>query len=409
MERKQIFLNRDIGFYSGMALATPFLASIVPSIILYVSLIFLIPFFAVFVLRVRKINLEYINPLIICFLFLGCAHLIALVVTGTPFWIEGLRGIFSSFLMIFIYLVGRKSSKSDISIYNGFVAALIPAGLFFAVFSLIKLFLLQRGILIPYLGTPYPPDGSLKSDYNIFGFTMLLCALISLARLLYGNRKKIFLYITLVQTSLFSIAAFAAGARRIIILTPVMLLASFFFWVLRSGGIKLGRFFLIFGAVIGVVAGTFAVISIKPILHLLGTMGPDNFMGFISRVDRWAMSFELLAKQQYFIPMGFSYHTLYSCKFNNCMTIDYPHLTIVSEWLALGVVGLIVSLAVYFLLWRLVWASSRLGVETAMSFVAIAIIPHSIISGDNLLSNPQFMAVLLVLSSICEHRKISFR
>jgi len=140
---------------------------------------------------------------------------------------------------------------------------------------------------------------------------------------------------------------------------------------------------------------TGTVMPVHP-AEMLGTLQRDQVYGLDSRVDRWQLALDLLAQGAWLGGMGFAYHEVFSCRFAACSFLDYPHFPILSEWLIGGVAGAVVAVAIYFLLFRSIWRSGRVGLTSGSSAIALAVVPYSLLSGDTLFSIPQFIIVCLL-------------
>ncbi|KYG69898.1 hypothetical protein AZI85_16015 [Bdellovibrio bacteriovorus] len=408
MSERNLFFKKDIGFYAGIALATPFLASVLPSAVLYLSLLTLVPFCLFVLSKVRCADLRYFNFLIGAFSVLLLTYVFSLFTTGTPFVFEVVRGIVGALVLISVYLLGRTSPERNTAMYDGFTFALIPVTLILSILALIKMSLLMRGSEVPFMNMPYPQAASLKSDYNIFAFTMLFAALLALGKLIYGKNAKPKRLLYLLMFTLFAVCSIASGSRRILIMAPLVMGSFFAIGAIKNGRTKKTWKLLLTGAsVLVVMLVVFKVTYFNVFMkYLLESMSVDNLLGFLSRVDRWAMGWDLISKQSWFKPMGFAYHKVFACHFNDCTIYDYPHLTIFSEWLVSGILGLILSVAIFCFIMRLIVKAGNLGVVTGVSFIAAAAVPHALISGDILVSNPQFLGVLLVLCSLCDQKDL---
>ena len=143
---------------------------------------------------------------------------------------------------------------------------------------------------------------------------------------------------------------------------------------------------------------TGTVMPVHP-AEMLGTLQRDQAYGLDSRVDRWQVALDLLAHGAWLGGMGFAYHEVFSCRFAACSFLDYPHFPILSERLISGIAGTVVAVAIYFLLFRSIWRSGRVGWTSGSSAIALAVVPYALLSGDTLFSMPQFIMVCLLAQS----------
>src|SRR5690606_24194401 len=75
-----------------------------------------------------------------------------------------------------------------------------------------------------------------------------------------------------------------------------------------------------------------------PKYSMYRSLDSANKFGFKSREQRYQVAKDMIIKSP-LLPHGYGYHKIYSCEFSGCIDFDYPHFTIFSEWLGLGVVG----------------------------------------------------------------------
>jgi hypothetical protein len=126
-----------------------------------------------------------------------------------------------------------------------------------------------------------------------------------------------------------------------------------------------------------------------------------------SRLDRWNFAFDLIRKNP-IVGSGFAYHEMFSCKFVNCKFIDYPHMTIASEWLIAGILGAVLGLLFFVSLLVGAFKLGTLGMTSAASIAVVFTMPYSLISGDTILSTPHLIATGVLLECICTKRRLSF-
>ena len=301
--------------------------------------------------------------------------------------------------IVIISAVGRRPNADGAITCAGFLWGLLPACLPLACLGLVKFIGTEHGIQFSFLGSPYPPNGSLKLDYNIFGLSALTCGIFAMAMAARGQTKN--KWAMLVVTAIFFLSAAAAGSRRILILLPLCGL-FFFATLLRERKITAKSIVITVSGILALVVASSKLALLGPIAGLLGTINPDTMLGFLTRSERWKLALDVLAAKSFWKPSGFSYHETFSCRFSSCATVDYPHSPILSEWIILGAVGLILVLTFYTQLVRRLISSTGDILACCISIAGFAALLSSLISGDTLLSHSQLLAIVALYSYVCD-------
>jgi hypothetical protein len=148
----------------------------------------------------------------------------------------------------------------------------------------------------------------------------------------------------------------------------------------------------------GIASDSFRV-SIADPLSILATLRFEDMFGFSSRVERWNVGSDLLFENGWLLGTGFSYHKVFSCRFFDCASFDYPHFPLMSEWLIGGILGEIAAIIFLIMVFWSIWQSGRKGWKSGSTVLILAVMPYSMLSGDTLFSIPQFIALCLLAQS----------
>jgi hypothetical protein len=111
--------------------------------------------------------------------------------------------------------------------------------------------------------------------------------------------------------------------------------------------------------------------------------------GFDTRLPKISLGLELLDRA----PMGFDYHHHFLSQEDNKIVYDYPHLTLLSQYLIGG--GALLFISIIFILTPIFILFLRK--EWAYLFLMILSFAYFQISGDNLLSVPNLITIMVFL------------
>jgi len=358
-----------------------------------------VPFFLFFLVYREKIKKPPLAVLPMMVLLLG--HLLALFFSSTPFADQVIKDLVVASFLLFIFFL------SDEDLSSGFFALLMPLAITTAALGLLKAALLDRGYLIGFIAdgcTYYPAGSALCVNYNNLGFMWFVAVL--------GCIKwRLWWAVPLLVT-----AGVLSSSRRFIVLA--MLLP--FIWIALQGWADKYRVLctavLSFLLISGVsdpdsferfrfggedykvlrLDGVFAVDNLyinrsNPEV-MLSTMA-DGTLGTASRLELWRLGASMLK----WWPQGWSYHQIFSCEFSSCSSFEYPHMTIISEWIIGGALFAVVTIG--FFLWPLFRIAQARQLSSGVLFVVA--LPYVLISGDTVFSLPACVSCMLVaLSSV---------
>ncbi|MNI44628.1 hypothetical protein D3C73_990100 [compost metagenome] len=131
-------------------------------------------------------------------------------------------------------------------------------------------------------------------------------------------------------------------------------------------------------------------------MAMLGTMA-DGTLGTGSRLEYWKLGTSMMG----WFPQGWSYHKVFSCSFSPCSEYNYPHISIVTEWIIGGVVFGLIAIAFYAWPFLLIWRTKSV-VVISLFLVSV---PYSLISGDTVFSLPVCIACMLVALSAVRRKE----
>ena len=388
---RQKVTDRD--FWAAFILSFPFYAD-------YVSWWLLLPPILIFfTISCKDLSFDY-DKLIYVFplVFFVFFHLFALSFSTTPFAYQVIKDCLICSILIFAFVFTKRN------IIDYFFSFIMPLAVTTAVLGLGKVYLLEVGYLFgPLLENcaSYPMGTSLCVNYNNVGMLWLLAGIACV-------RKNSWIILSVLM-----VAGILSGSRRFLLLLPLVPLA----WIFVSGWSQNLKFVLcILTSMLlysGIVSPTITeqphtdkrqfkvLFSEKNDVEIakknerfypnvvLETV-VDGTYGISSRTDFWKYGFSMVG----WLPQGWKYHALFSCKFSNCTDFHYPHSPIISEWLIGGVLGALASFLFYFVsIYRSYIANSRLNLV-----LLFAVLPYSFISGDTILSLPTCISVMMVSS-----------
>lgn len=389
------------GFWAGVALASPVYAEFVP----WVWTTILVAPLVILVLTQReRVGLPPVSiaPMLAMFLL----HLTALGFSHTDFQQTVIKDLVIALLLLLIFLFADRRS------FDGFMFAVIPVATVAAIAGLAKAALQDRGYLVGYILDScyyYPAGSSLCVNYNNLGLVWMIAIL--------GCIK--FRWLVLIPILL--AAGALVGSRRFLLLMMLLPFVWLFYHKWKGfvplAVISLSSFLLLnvvsdpdsferfrFGA----EPYTVILPSIDPNANaldgghvsinraipsaMLGTLADGTF-GTASRLDLWGLGVAQLG----WLPQGWAYHEVFSCQFSDCTQFIYPHASILSAWIAGGVVFGIVALLFYAWPIMAVWQRGDF-IPLVLTVFAVC---YSLISGDTVFSLPVALGSMLVgLSSI---------
>lgn len=404
------------GFFGGVAMAAPFYAEFFSwrwTVLLVAPLLFFSLFFR------GKINRPplAILPMVLLLLL----HVTALVFSSTPFAEQVIKDLVIASFLLFVYVL------ADEDMLAGFFSVLIPLALITALLGLLKAGLLDRGYLIGFIKDScsyYPAGSALCVNYNNLGLLWLVGALgcvrsrfwwclpfVLAAGALSGSRRFILL-MSLIPVIWILIYGRDSVVKLTAVLSALAVLIIFIpdplsFEEYRFGKSPYKVLEWGFGqedeateaagqeAVVSKAVGQEAVVTSinrSAPMAMLGTMADGTF-GTASRLDLWRLGASLVG----WAPQGWSYHQVFACEFSACTDYNYPHMSLISEWIIGGVLFAVVGVAFFIWpLWHIMIAWRLLPI--ALFLLAM---PYVLVSGDTVFSLSICISCMLVaLSSV---------
>lgn len=335
-------------------------------------------------------------------------------------------------------------------LFTAFLVTCAAAAALCAILGVLKLFLLERGIVLGILQwlypTEYPWGSSLKRDYNFFALSILI-GMVAAVELSFRRETRFAHVAWPLLVGVMAAAGAYSGSRRFWVVAPIVLVAQLFL-VQRRARSEPGMPRRLLSLVL--VAGIACTVVVKLVesapdidLHALvkaigDWTGADvshlseaidaslqagreaaaadfrarastlisaaESFGIASRLDRWRYAFELVDARTLLIGSGFDYHESFGCRFLECKDIDYPHSAILSSLLYGGIGALLIACAfvgtVVHLGVRLVRQG---GAPSTAGLALFAAFPFFMISGDTFSSLPG-LTTLAILASILAAR-----
>lgn len=402
LKKADCILNK--GFLGGLAMCTPFYAEFFSW--RWAGLL-VVPFFLLVLIRREKVKCP--NWAVLPMIALLLLHAVALCLSETAFASQVIKDlIIASFLLVIYFLADEDTSV-------GFFYFLVPLALVTALLGLVKAGLLDRGYLVGILIESCsfnPPGSTLCINYNNLGFIWLvgilgclnkrfwwLLPLLIAAGALSGSRRFVVLmvFIPIVWVLVEGRSAIAKSLCIALFSTVLVYVVTdpVSFDRYRFGGEPFRVLEFKFGAEVAEIVESShftAKINRSAPMAMLGTMA-DGTLGTGSRLDFWKLGASMLS----WVPQGWSYHEVFSCTFSPCSEFNYPHMSIMTEWIIGGVIFGFVAIAFYAWPLSLIWRAKRV-LPIALFVVAL---PYSLISGDTVFSLPICIACMLVaLSSV---------
>lgn len=428
----------DYGPAAGIALSAPFFAAIAPA---HILVFFMLPMAAVLMLRPPRQIFLSANILLLILIIL--TYLTATFLHRGDFWYNNLKDCIWVAIIVATVLPIRDAGNDRIFFY--FYISMTTLFTFVAYFGILKFILQINGIvfedLIDTCGTAYPQGTNVCGDYNILAMTLAVAA-IAATVLLFRSIARTPVSIALcVCIVILVVAGFFVGSRRFaFVVTTVPVL-----WILltfRSAhvwrSISLGAATIVsIGLAYAALDYPYDAIPDDQVRTVreatqdvwaafrndepgeehraTNTLGgghlsyslaprrtsPTDLAGTIStdvggRFDRWGFAWTSIGDDGYLIGRGLSYQEDFSCRFVECKHLDYPHATLMSAWLAFGMVGLIGAFFFYAVPGVNALRNGVAGYANGTFPILLIVMPFSLISGDTVLSIwPATVAALL--------------
>lgn len=377
-------------FGGGFVLMSPFLSD-------FISWYILLPINIIIAIQILITNKFKIHLGIeaVPFLALIVIHSFFVLSTSSPFHEIIKKEILIAGFFLFFYVLSSKSYE------DGFIKILISFCVLISTFSILKFILLLNGIGFSFLfascGLLYPEGTQLCINPIIFTYLLLLGVFFSLMT------KKYYL------VPLLLVSGFFTESRRFLILIPLIILFFTFFykhkiplrWVACYATLVATIIFFQERTSIFLIEEQINIFDVKKsdkyltivdstsnISSLIYTLFTSQ-VGFDSRLPKIFLGLELLDSA----PMGFEYHHHFLFQEHNNIVYDYPHLPLLSEYLIGG--GVLLFISIIFILTPIFILFLRK--EWAYLFLMIVSFAYFQISGDNLLSVPNLITIMVFM------------
>ena len=414
--------------WRGALLAVPFLSFQLPGIGSKSFFLLAVPSLILLFVQIRLVSFrQFINWPALSSFGLIFVNMYALVAGETTYIRQVFFEIATALMLLTVFFAPRAEANAT-KLFTGFLIAIVPFAAVTAAIGVFKSYLLNNGFVLDLFldscGTFYPQGSALCGDYNLYGL-LLIVALIGVGAKasLPTTNKSNALIATLI--TLLMVAGLFAGSRRFLVLFPFI--GLFLMLLFRKDGIWKVIVLSVVPTVTSAVLylGTwqsrpppppYGIFTIHNFVNSIswrnqkirqvqtrmvdpismGSTFDDGALGAGSRIQRWRLGWDLL-KNKWLTGVGFEYHKVFSCRFSSCLSIDYPHFTIISSWLAGGITGLAIAIFFYAGVLREIILSVRLKTNFAASGIAVAALPYSLFSGDTILSLPHILSAYFLL------------
>jgi len=284
---------------------------------------------------------------------------------------------------------------------------LLTVALTGAICGALKFMLLLRGHQLAFLQDPssgrYPFGTSLVNDYNMFSLTLLCGAVIALTRAM-ENRKLLGRIFPLTAFFLLVAVGTLAGSRRFWLVTPLAVVGVIGLSLLRMGFGRGTKRVMVFTMVsVALVAsaltlfeqsnwsamdGTYRRLEIR----LSSLLDADRAGGFDDRLIRWQYASALAEGPPALTGQGFDYLRMFSCRFGDCKSADYPHNPVLSALLYAGIAGVTAVLGLFG--W-VVYSACRLlrarPIASTCGMLLLIHLPFILVSSNSVLSVKSFL------------------
>lgn len=351
----------------GFFIALIFFISIVGLIVPYGFPIFsliIIVYFIIYLIS-NRIKLSRKLGLLEFLFFISIAiYMSSLLQNGGLLYSQNISEIVNILTVILVYLIinniGTKEYSTFIYSLSIMIAIFLPA---ISIFSLYKYFLLTQGIQLDFLvleGRSYPWGTTLMPDYNMFALGMLI-SIVFISRILLNSRNILInIYCLLGILSMFA-TVLLSGSRRGLVVIPIIIV--FFSFIIIKKLLKRRqqfRNFILFSLtaiVLLITASQLPYSSVtqsyefEKIVNRFSTLS-NTSNSFSQRSERWSYGFTMIEQSDIvdiFIGNGFSYLESYAKEFNVESGEEYPHNPLISTFHYSGITGVIVLVALIFL------------------------------------------------------------
>ncbi|WWT40003.1 hypothetical protein [Nostoc phage Nsp-JY10] len=394
--------------WAGVALSSPFLADLLGW---KVAALLFLPW--LIASASRRPKLSFPVP-VIALVGLLLVHALALATTSTPFSAVLIRdAVIASFLIAVAISVDGAFYKQCA---KGFFYSVVTVASASACLGLLKLGLQDRGYLLGFIVNScpgqYPQGSNLCTDYNLMGMLWLVgLSGAAASRVKKKNLAPLLLMVLIMAAGL------TVGSRRFLVLLPAFIIGWLWMCIAADGMKALPKEV---AAVLAVGALSWLAIAIvadpenferfrfgkEPFTVIGGGSGgsaPNRAYpevigqtifsdGLGSRLDRWKLGLELFASRPW-TGYGFAYHEIFSDRFVGGRFIDHPHMPLLSYSLIGGAGLFFVVLLLYAGLGIGAIRSPQEVVVTGIPVAFILATGIAFISGDNLFSIPQWLAI----------------
>jgi len=343
---------------------------------------------------------------------------------------------------------------SALGVFTSFLATCAAVAALCAIIGLLKLFLLERGVVIGILHwlypTEYPWGSSLKRDYNFFALSILI-GMVAIVELWFRSKTTFGHFAWPLLLGVMAASGAYAGSRRFWVVAPIVLAAQLVLTTRRTRAQTAISGRLLSLALVAGIAGTSVVklvenapdIDLTWVVKAIGNwtgadvsnlakaidapleagreaagadfrsrastlVSSSESFGIASRLDRWHYALELVDARTLLVGAGFDYREWFGCRFLNCEDIDYPHNAILSSLLYGGIGALLAACA---FVGTVVLLSLRLlrqgGPPSTAGLTLAAAFPFFMISGDTFSSLPGLTALAILASILVAPRQAS--
>lgn len=440
--------KENLSIFLGLALSGPFIEALIP--VKGVSVLFTL-LFVTFTLKAGIPFAEISNRLRNSGYFLLIFFIYVSALALTPQYVFGNSYFLLQFTCIYLLYLLTPSKLNKDEVWYGFFVLFFPLTLLVAVLGIFKAFLLERGYFIGPLyeiytifGTDYPWGSSIRSDYNLFSVSLLVCAcfliigeigramdrririsalfIIVLAIYYSSSRRGLLFLMSLPMLSIaydLYLKRFTLKMSLITFLKSVLMAVMIYFsGILVLTGLRFDEYKLLPSLGVGSTVKQYHVSTLAavPFPKWLETKIIDfyrergNVIGlsdatpylenrkYVSyeRTARWKFAKEILMQQNFIFPVGFDYQSMFGCKFAKCETKDYPHNVFLSEWLVGGILGLVLCLWVFLSHALRIFRMRNDRVKAKVLILSFFCLPNLLISGDYLFTSGMGLAVLML-------------
>lgn len=434
----------DSSWLLGFVMASPFVEAIFP-VRFWVPLIAMLYF--VKIVFIKKIDWNaFQNRLRTSCWLLLLAGINVLALFATPHYF--FSNAYPLIVFFSLYLAWLCSPIELIAekLWQGFLSALLPSAFLAAVIGLFKIWMVERGYMLMPLNyiyeladVSYPGGSSLKPDYNLPTQALTVAIFFLLTREYLLNWQRI-----LKITGIFLISAaiyYTSSRRGVLYLAAMPFIYMAYCTYLKRISSRAVFIVLISFSSLGIllyVSSAFVMYGqfyssykqwpfsdsrpAKPYEYIVSLVPFSPPAGINTAIDhnhefkyprpfnsnerpiRWSYAWELLREKYFVLPYGYSYQKLFSCKFTDCQLKDYPHNVFLSEWLAEGILGLVLLILALGSYFKSIFLTKNLESRSKLFALSFLVVPSMLISGDYLLSMSMICSSI-ILSLIISMQK----